>query len=193
MSRAFFYARCSTAEQTTDNQLVELAQSGYQVESHRIHTEIVSGKIKAAERPVFGELLKKMERGDVLIVSRLDRLGRSMQDVLATIEMLSLDGIKVVCLNLGAVDLTSSSGKLQLGVLAAVAQFERDLLVERTQAGLQRAKGEGKVLGRRVSYTEQQATDIRAAHTAGVSIRELAKQHGLSIGTVHKLTKGGEV
>jgi hypothetical protein len=87
-------------------------------------------------------------RIDVLIVTKLDRLGRNAMDVRQTVEHLAASGIRVHCLALGGVDLTSAAGKMTMQVLSAVAEFERDLLIERTQSGLKRAKAEGKKLGR---------------------------------------------
>ena len=88
-----------------------------------------------------------MEPGDVLVVAKLDRLGRNVMDVSSTVTKLAELGVRVH-LPLGGVDLTSSTGKLTMNVLNAVAEFERDLLIERTQAGLSRVKAEGKTLGR---------------------------------------------
>lgn len=93
-----------------------------------------------AQRIGFSRLLDKMEKGDVLIVTKLDRLGRDAIDVSTTVTKLEEIGIRVHCLALGGVDLTSSAGKMTMGVINAVAQFERDLLIERTQSGLARAK-----------------------------------------------------
>ncbi|CAG0905401.1 unnamed protein product, partial [Cyprideis torosa] len=89
-----------------------------------------------AKRKEFSRLLDKMERGDVLIVTKLDRLGRDAIDVSQAVAKLEKSGIKVHCLALGGVDLTSSAGKMTMGVINAMAQFERDLLIERTQAVL---------------------------------------------------------
>jgi putative DNA-invertase from lambdoid prophage Rac len=136
MSRTFAYCRVSTADQTTDNQVREIEGAGYAVDPKRIVAETVSGSVVAAERKGFAKLLDRMEAGDVLIVTKLDRLGRNAMDVRATVERLSGEGIRVHCLALGGVDLTSAAGKMTMGVIAAVAEFERDLLIERTQAGL---------------------------------------------------------
>jgi len=81
-----------------------------------------------------------MEKGDVLVVTKLDRLGRDAIDVSQTVEKLEKLGIRVHCLALGGVDLTSSSGRMTMNVINSVAQFERDLLIERTQAGLARVE-----------------------------------------------------
>ena len=98
----------------------------------------------------------------MLVVTKLDRLGRNAMDVRATVEALAKTGVRVHCLALGGVDLTSAAGKMTMGVLNAVAEFERDLLIERTQAGLSRAKAEGKTLGRPLALSpEDQRTVLR--------------------------------
>ena len=119
-------------------------------------TETVSGSVATARRRGFARLLDRLEPGDVLVVTKLDRLGRDAMDVGSTVAKLAEIGVRVHCLALGGVDLASSTGKLTMGVINAVAEFERDLLVERTQAGLSRAKAEGKRLGRPASLTAEQ-------------------------------------
>ncbi len=148
MSRTFLYCRVSTASQFTENQVQEVKSAGFDVQASRVVEETISGSITAKERPGFQKLLDRMEAGDVLIVTKLDRLGRNAMDVRLTVEHLASAGIRVHCLALGGVDLTSAAGKMTMQVLSAVAEFERDLLIERTQSGLKRAKSEGKKLGR---------------------------------------------
>lgn len=148
MSRTFLYCRVSTANQFTENQVQEVKSAGFDIQPNRVVEETISGSIAASERPGFQKLLDRMESGDVLIVTKLDRLGRNAMDVRQTVEGLANNGIRVHCLALGGVDLTSAAGKMTMQVLAAVAEFERDLLIERTQQGLKRAKAEGKKLGR---------------------------------------------
>lgn len=148
MSRTFAYVRVSTLEQTSENQIQEIKASGFNIEPHRIITETVSGSMAISQRKGFSRLLDKMERGDVLIVTKLDRLGRDTVDVSMTVSKLENMGVRLHCLALGGVDLTSSAGKMTMNVINAVAQFERELLIERTQAGLNRAKEQGKPLGR---------------------------------------------
>ncbi|MDE2759221.1 MAG: recombinase family protein [Paracoccaceae bacterium] len=97
-----------------------------------------------AQRKGFSRLLDKMEQEDVLVVTKFDRLGRDAIDFSMTVEKLAGMGIRVHCLALGGVDLTSSAGKMTMNVINAVAQFERSLLVERTQAGMARARAKGK-------------------------------------------------
>jgi putative DNA-invertase from lambdoid prophage Rac len=187
MARTFLYARVSTAEQTTDNQLLEAQAAGFTVQPRHTITETVSGSVPAAERPGFSKLLDKLDEGDTLVVTKLDRLGRNTTDVLGTVEKLAAMGVHVHCLALKGVDLTSASGRLHMTVLAAVAQFERDLLIERTHAGLARAKAEGKKLGRRDSLTDAQKAEIRRRLAEGATARGLAKEFGVSHPTVLKV------
>ncbi|MBO7807924.1 recombinase family protein [Burkholderia pseudomallei] len=143
------------------------------------------------ERPKFRALVEhKLERSDALVVTKLDRLGRNTSDVLTTIDRLTGMGVRLHCLALEGVDLTSAAGKLHLTVLAAVAQFERDLLIERTHAGLARARAEGRKGGRPDALTDAQKAEIRAALARGdMSARSLAKQYGVSPTTVLKVVK----
>ncbi|MGO4478049.1 recombinase family protein [Massilia sp. 2TAF26] len=178
----FGYGRVSTAEQTADNQRLEIERAGYVVEYWFADT--VSGKAHAAQRQHFSDMLAKLRKNDKLVVSKLDRLGRDAPDVLATIKALAMLGVEVIVLQLGKLDLTSAAGKLMLTMLAAVAEMERDLLVERTQAGLARAKSQGKALGRPSKTTSQQREQIRAAHTQGHTISGLARAHSVSRSTI---------
>lgn len=184
MSRVFAYCRVSTAEQNTDNQLQEIAAAGFAVQPARAIAETVSGSVPASERPGFGKLLDKLESGDVLVVTKLDRLGRNAMDVRATVEALTGLGVRVHCLALGGVDLTSAAGKMTMGVIAAVAEFERDLLVERTQTGLARAKAEGKALGRPSALSAAQVQEVGKRLVAGEAIAAIARALGTSRQTV---------
>ena len=139
MSRTFAYVRVSTTEQVSENQILEIEAAGFKIEPHRIISETVSGSRAISQRKGFSRLIDKMEKGDVLVVTKLDRLGRDTIDVSLTVEKLENIGIRVHCLALGGVDLTSSAGRMTMNVINTVAQFERDLLIERTQAGLSRA------------------------------------------------------
>ena len=131
MSRTFAYCRVSTADQTTDNQLREIEAAGFSVDTKRVAMETVSGSTPAKDRKGFARLIDRLEAGDVLIVTKLDRLGRNAMDVRATVEKLAADGVRVHCLALGGMDLTSPAGKMTMTVIAAVAEMERDLLFRR--------------------------------------------------------------
>lgn len=142
--------------------------------------EGISGKVAASQRPAFKKLLGQIRKGETLVVSKLDRLGRDAIDVLQTVRMFGNREVKVVVHQLGSTDLTSPAGKLLLSMLAAVAEMERDLLVERTQAGLARAKAEGKILGRPSKTTPEQRAEIRQKIEAGVSISALSREYKIS-------------
>lgn len=184
MSRVFAYCRVSTADQTTENQVKEIAAAGFSVTPQRTITETVSGSVAASERAGFGMLLNKLEAGDVLVVTKLDRLGRNAMDVRATVEGLAGMGVRVHCLALGGVDLASPAGKMTMGVIAAVAEFERDLLIERTQAGLARAKSEGKTLGRPSALSASQLDEVRQRLAKGEAIASIARAMDTSRQTI---------
>lgn len=183
----FGYGRVSTAEQTADNQRLEVERAGYTVEYWFADT--VSGKAHAAQRKQFSDMLAKLRKNDTVVVSKLDRLGRDAPDVLATIKTLAGLGVEVVVLQLGKLDLTSPAGKLMLAMLAAVAEMERDLIVERTQAGLARAKADGKTLGRPAKTTPHQRQAMMQGYVNKQSVSALAKVYGVSRATVLTIVK----
>jgi len=184
MARTFLYARVSTPDQKTENQLIEAQAAGFGIEPHRVIEETVSGSTSASQREGFNKLLERMESGDRLIVSKLDRLGRDMIDLVQTVKRLEDMGVRVHCLALGGTDLTSAAGKMTMGVLATVAQFERDQLIERTNAGLQRAKKEGKRLGRPPVTS---SGNVQALKQQGVSQSKAAAELEVSISTIKRL------
>ncbi|TAK73777.1 MAG: recombinase family protein, partial [Aquabacterium sp.] len=162
----FGYGRVSTTQQTTENQRLELEQAGHRLDYWHEDTG-VSGSVPASQRPEFSRLLERIRPGETLVVAKLDRLGRDAIDVQQTVRDLAGRGVRVVVHALGGADLTAPAGKLMLAMLSAVAEMERDLLVERTQAGLARAKAEGKRLGRKPKTTDAQRVDILARLEAG--------------------------
>jgi putative DNA-invertase from lambdoid prophage Rac len=187
MPRTFAYCRVSTTGQTTENQVREIEAAGFKVDARRIVAETISGSSSIDQRPGFAKLMDRLERDDVLIVTKMDRLGRNAVDVTQTVERLAGMGVRVHCLALGGVDLTSAAGKMTMQVLDAVAQFERDLLIERTNSGLARAKAEGATLGRPASLTAAQQEAVRAALAAGASVSEVARQYDTSRQTVMRV------
>ena len=176
MARVFAYCRVSTADQSPKNQALEIKAAGFKVESRRLIEENISGSVAATERPGFMKLVDRMEKGDVLVVTKLDRLGRNAMDVRATVELLAGHGVRVHCLALGGVDLTSAAGKMTMQVMAAVAEFEKDLLVERTQSGIARARSAGKRFGRPPSLTQEQRKAVLKRLRAGVAVAEVARE-----------------
>lgn len=194
------YGRVSTTEQDPGNQRREIEAAGFRIPAGRwAEDHGVSGGVMAMERPAFAKLVGRMKDAiaqaddgervrPVLVVSKLDRLGRDAIDVQTTVRDLEAAGIGVVVLNLGRdTDLTTTAGKLLLTMLAAVAEMERDLIRERTRAGLERAKADGKVLGRRPTTTQQQQAQIKARLAAGKSITAVAREFGVSRGTIYNV------
>ena len=190
LSRTFAYLRVSTLDQTTDNQLREIEAAGFAVQPRRMVAETVSGSVAAKERKGFARLLDRLEDGDVLVVTKLDRLGRNAMEVASTVAGLESAGVRVHCLPLGGVDLTSPTGKLTMGVINAVAEFERDLLIERTQAGLRRARAEGKIIGRPASLSADERVAVEGRLRAGESVSALAKAFATSRQTIMRVRGG---
>ncbi len=141
------------------------------------------------QRTGFKKLVERLDWDDVLIVTKLDRLGRNAMDVRSTVELLAKENVRVHCLALGGVDLTSAAGKMTMAVIAAVAEFERDLLVERTQAGLHRAKAEGKTLGRPSTLSREQQVQIVLRRVEGHSLGALAQEFGVSRAAIQRAQK----
>lgn len=189
MSRVFAYCRVSTTEQTYENQIHEIETAGFNVEPRRVIAETVSGSTPAMERKGFRQLIDRLDWDDILLVTKLDRLGRNAMDVRATVEQLAEMQVRVHCLALGGVDLTSAAGKMTMAVIAAVAEFERDLLVERTQAGLARAKAQGKKLGRPPRLTQEQRQVVRNRRQEGASLGVLAKEFGVSRSAIQRIER----
>lgn len=183
------YVRVSTEGQTTENQVLEITGAGF-VPTMTVREEAVSGKMPAAQRPEFAGLLATFERvtgPKTLVCTKIDRLGRNAADVLQTVSTLQGLGVEVVVLQLGKIDLTSAAGKLILTVMSAVAEMERDLIVERTHAGLARARKAGKALGRPQALTPTQRREAAKALAEGASVNSLARRYDCARGTIRRL------
>lgn len=192
MMTVFAYARVSTNDQTVENQKLEIQNAGYSIaEEFWFCDSGVSGSVPAMEREAFKNLVSKIRTGETLVVSKLDRLGRDSVDVLNTLSLLKKMKVKVVCLQLGNVDLNSAPGKLMLTMLAAVAEMEKDLLVERTKAGQARAWNEGKQRGRPVLTTANQRQQIKQ-DLKNTSVSQVARNFNLSRATVISIRKAQE-
>lgn len=183
--RIFAYCRVSTTEQTTENQIIAISQKGYDINESRTISETVSGSVEAMKREKFKMLINhQMESGDMLVVLKLDRLGRDNIDVQNTINLLIEKQIKVVCLDLPVSDLASSEGKLMLQMFSAFAEFERNRIRERTKEGIERAKAQGKKLGRPQAHATTQLVQSKKAE--GLSQSKAAEVLGLGIATVKR-------
>ena len=178
------YARVSTGEQTLDLQLDALTRAG----CGKLFTETASGA--TAERPVLSEALAYLRPGDVLVVWRLDRLGRSLQHLIAVVAQLAECGIGFKSLS-EQIDTTTSGGKLVFHVFGALAEFERDLIRERTQAGLAAARARGRVGGRPKKLAEpKQVALARALYEGGqTDIATICSTLGISRATLYRALK----
>jgi putative DNA-invertase from lambdoid prophage Rac len=186
----FAYLRVSTTDQTTEQQLKQILDAGYAVESDRVYVELgVSGKVPALQREQFRRLHDRLSKQDRIIVSKLDRLGRDTLDVISTIEKLTEMGVSVVVLGLGVLD-QSPQSRLTLTMLAAISQFERELISERTKAKLAQLKAEGVKLGRPVKIDDA-ALKVRAEvlFGQGLSWRKVASELGVALSTLQRLMK----
>lgn len=173
------YARVSTADQTTDPQTDRLAAAGCE----RIFVEIASGALR--DRPQLRACLDYLRPGDVLVVAKLDRLGRSLAHLIETVTTLDSRGIGLVSLS-ESIDTTTAAGRLLLHVLGAVGQFERDLIVERTQAGLAAARARGRKGGRPSKITPEKLEAARMMIASGRTVEEAAKVIGVSRATLYR-------
>lgn len=184
MTRVFAYARVSTIDQHPTNQLEEIQKAGFAIQPRRCIEEKISGSVPAMQRPGFIKLMDRLEDGDTLVVTKLDRIGRDSIDVQQTVQTCKERGIRLHVLQLGSLDLTSSTGEMTVKVLAAVADFERDLIIERTLAGQARARVEGKRFGRPPKTSEADRSEIARRLLQGETVTAVAKAFGVSRGTI---------
>jgi DNA invertase Pin-like site-specific DNA recombinase len=174
------YARVSTDDQNLDLQRDALQQAGCSV----IYEETASGK--SAARPELEQCMKALRPGDTLVVWRLDRLGRSLHDLVQIVSELEQKGIGFESIT-ERIETTSAAGKLVFHVFAALAEFERNLIRERTRAGLAAARARGRKGGRKPKLDNQQVREIRALlRDPEIKVSEVAQRYGVSRTTIYK-------
>ena len=182
--KAAIYARVSTFDQEPENQLAELRRY-VQARGWPAYGEFVDKGVSGSKdrRPELDRLIgeAKRRRFDVLVCWRLDRLGRNLKHLVTLLDELQTMGIAFVSLSEG-IDATTPAGRLQMHILAAIAEFERGRIVERVRAGLARAKANGQRLGRR----PYQIADSRFEAVSGLSVRDAAESLGVSRSVVHR-------
>lgn len=182
---AWGYARVSRIDQNPDLQIDALRKAG--VEDEHLVVEHISGT--RADRPGLTRLLAGLVTGDSLTVWRLDRLGRSTTHLLTTVRDLDARGVTFRSLS-DPVDTGTAGGRLILTVFAALGEFERELLIERTMAGLQAARERGVRLGRRPSISPEQVPLIFQLESEGKSHRTIAKVVNRSPSAVGRVLRG---
>lgn len=181
MNQRIGYARVSTDDQHLDLQRDALQQAGCSV----IYEEAASGK--SAARPELEQCRKALRAGDTLVVWRLDRLGRSLHDLVQIVAELEQRGVHFESLT-EKIETGSASGKLQFHVFAALAEFERGLIRERTQAGLAAARARGRVGGRKPKLDDKQVREIRRLMTdPTIPVSQIAKSYKVSRTTIYKV------
>lgn len=187
--RVALYLRVSTSGQTVENQRIELERvanaTGWAVVGIYEDAGYSGGKGRD-QRPAFDRLLKDASRRkfDIVAVWSVDRLGRSLIDLVGFLQDMHAVGVDLY-LHQQALDTTTPSGRAMFGMLGVFAEFERGIIRERVNAGLARAKSQGKKLGRPGLSDETRAA-IRAGKEEGLSVRAIAAKIGVSVGSVHK-------
>lgn len=178
--RLIGYARVSTHEQNIGLQIDALRRAG--VDPDNIHEEHASGVAK--RRPGLERALKDLRRGDVLVIWKLDRLGRSLIDLLKRIEWMEANGFGLRSLT-EHIDTQTPVGRMLIAVLGSVAQFERDLIIERTRAGMMRAKAQGKQVGQPLKMTDKRKAEVEKMIKAGMSVKDVAKRFSIAPNTIY--------
>jgi DNA invertase Pin-like site-specific DNA recombinase len=190
--RAAIYVRVSTDKQTIENQLRELRQiakrRGWEV-VHEYHDAGISGAKSRDARPGLDQMLKDAQRRrfDVVMAWAIDRLGRSLIDLLGTIQALETCGVDLY-LDQQSIDTTTPAGRLMFQITGAFAEFERSMIRQRVLAGLKRAVEKGSILGRPKISAELERR-IQAQLRAGKGILATAKELGVGTGTVHRIAR----
>lgn len=179
------YARVSTREQNLDMQTDALIKAGCK----KLYTETVSGSGTKSERPVLGKLMENLRPEDTLVIWKLDRLGRSLKHLVELVSDLGKRNIGLLSLN-DPIDTTTAQGRLNFNIFASLAEFEKDLIKERTNAGLTAARARGRVGGRPKGLPIESEATACAAETlykeGKLSVAKIAKQLGTSKATLYK-------
>ena len=176
------YARVSTADQNLDRQLDALKNYGIDV----LYCEKMSGTKKS--RPELDRMLKEVEDGDTIVIESLSRLGRSVKNLAELMEMFNQRNIRLVSLK-ETIDTTTPTGKLLFTILSSLAQFERDVLVERTQEGLVAARARGRNGGRPKTDETAVKKAVALYQTKQYSLKEIQELTGVSASTIYRAIK----
>jgi DNA invertase Pin-like site-specific DNA recombinase len=181
------YARVSTEDQDLRLQFAAMADGG--VERSRVFSEKASGA-RGTHRPALAAALKALRKGDTLVVWKLDRLGRSVEELIATMRALDAKGANLRILTGLQVDTTTAGGRFIFHVFAALAEFERELIRERTVAGLNAARAQGRVGGRRRKVTPDMEDRAIRLLKAGTDPRRVAAEIEVSPSLIYQRMRG---
>lgn len=182
----FAYVRVSTRNQNVASQLEDIKKHGYD----EIFEDVISGK--KFERPGFDTLKSKLRKDDILLLWRLDRLGRSMHEVLKIIAELNKMGVAIISIKDG-IDTRTSTGRLLAGIMSTLAEYERELLIERQMAGINEARRRGVRIGRPKGIPKKNHTKIKTAKALykdpNYTVTEILEELNISRGTFYKYIK----
>jgi DNA invertase Pin-like site-specific DNA recombinase len=181
------YARVSTDDQSLDLQLDALKKAGCKPE--RIYTDKLSGL--KTKRPGLDEALGQLREGDIFIIWKLDRLGRSVKGLVDFVDELEKQEVQFKSLTDG-IDTTTPTGRFFFHIMASLAQMERELIAERTKAGLDAARKRGRVGGRKRSMTKSKLESAKKLLADGMPHKEVAENLGVSIPTLYRWLPASE-
>ena len=193
MKNVAIYARVSTDKQTCENQLIELRavaeRCGYTVVEEFVDSGI-SGAKGRADRPALDAMMKaaNQRKFDMILVWSIDRLGRSLQNLVELLNDLQSMRVDLMFLQQG-MDTSTSSGRMMFSIFGALAEFERNLIRERVVAGQNRAKARGVKMGRPSNMTDGLRSAIQLLRENGMGIKQIAKEVGVGVGTVYSVIK----
>lgn len=173
------YCRVSTERQSLDQQVDALTAAGVE----KIFTDKRSGARE--DRDGLAELLAYARPGDTIVIWRLDRLGRSLSHIVRTVADLQNRGIYLRALQDGA-DSSTSTGRMMIGVLASLAEYERELIAERATAAREAARDRGRQVGRPAALTPDQTRQVRTLHASGESVPSLVRSFAVSRATIYR-------
>lgn len=177
------YARVSTADQNLDRQRDALEKYGID----KLYCEKISGTKKS--RPELDRMLSELQEGDTIVIESLSRLGRSVKNLAELMEVLNSRNIRLVSLK-ETIDTTSSTGRLLFTIFSSLAQFERDVLVERTQEGLKAARARGRYGGRPKTKESAVKKAVALYDTGQYTLKEIQEMTGISASTIYRFKKG---
>lgn len=185
----YSYTRVSTLkDQTTANQDLLISSAGFTIDKTFSENGVSGGKA-AFERPEFKKLMDVVKEQDTVVCVSVDRLGRSASDVLKTVEYFKEKNVRLRILQLDMIDLCSSMGKLILTVLAAVGELEKAMIIERTHAGLARARSENKVLGAKFKLPPESLQQAHKWMAENVKHQDIANRLNIGVATLYNLKR----
>ena len=175
----FGYARVSTEQQNLDRQLDALKRYGAQI----IYNEKMTGTKK--DRPELNKLIERLAPGDTVVIESLSRLGRSTKDLISLMEMFESKQVNVVSLK-ESIDTTSSTGKLVFTIMSAIAQFERDIIADRTKEGLKAARARGRNGGRPKAAADKVRQAVKLYSSGDYTVKEIEQLTGIKKSTLYR-------